>query len=127
MQTVLGTSNALKVFIVQPVDMSMGVPGVMRTSVDISSVYVPQVRDHVDVVFRNIRSNVGVQKFGMQPGKHYESPRLLSNHPNAIMPPDMLEYDYSRDIMWRIPELNLPQRVNIPFSSTYVATLLKRH
>jgi hypothetical protein len=67
----LRAPDTLQVLIVEPVDIRMRIPRVPRSAIDLAPVHGPEVRDDVNVCFRDVRRNVCVDESGDQKGFHY--------------------------------------------------------
>jgi hypothetical protein len=69
-EVVLGASDPLKVFVIEPVHVRMGIAGIPRPAIDIPSVHGPEVGDNIQVVFCNPRRDIGVEEGRNQPRFH---------------------------------------------------------
>jgi hypothetical protein len=72
-QGMLRAANALKVFVIEPVDVRMGIAWVTGSAIDIPSVHRPEVGDNINVGFRDIRGDICIENPRNKLGLHYVS------------------------------------------------------
>jgi hypothetical protein len=66
----LHAPNTLKVFVVQPVHIRMGIPWIACSAVDLSSIHQPKIGDNIHVCLRNVGGNVCIQDVGLHARVH---------------------------------------------------------
>jgi hypothetical protein len=70
-ECMLGAPNPLKVFVIEPIDIRMGVPRIPRSPIHVASIHGPEVRDHINIGLRDVRRNICIDKPGDELGLHY--------------------------------------------------------
>lgn len=83
LETVLRTSNTLKVFVIEPKDIRMGVPRVSGTAIDIATVHRPEVGDDIHIGLRNVRRDICIEKGRLEAREHYSSYSNFTESVNA--------------------------------------------
>ena len=66
-----GASHALKILIVEPIHIRVGIPRVPSSAIDLPTVHDPEIRNDINIVLRNIGGDVRVHKLGGEDGIHY--------------------------------------------------------
>jgi hypothetical protein len=74
-EVVLGASDPLKVLVVEPVHIRMGIAWIPGAAIDIPTVHGPEVGDNIQICFCDPRRDIGIEEGRNQPRIHY--PRLL--------------------------------------------------
>lgn len=66
----LRATDALKVLVVEPVDICVRIAWVAGPAIDVASIHHPEIRDNVNVRFRDVWRNVRIEKSGNELGLH---------------------------------------------------------
>jgi hypothetical protein len=74
-ETVFGAPHSLKVLVIEPVHVRMGIARIPRATIDIPTVHRPEIGDDIHISFCNAWRDIGVEEGRNQPRIHY--PRLL--------------------------------------------------
>jgi hypothetical protein len=69
-EVVLGASDPLKVLVIEPVHMRMGIARIPRPAIDVPAVHRPEIGDNIQVVFCNPRRDICVEERRNQPRFH---------------------------------------------------------
>jgi hypothetical protein len=69
-EVVLGASDPLKVLVIEPVHVGMGIARIPRPAIDIPSVHRPEIGDNIQIIFCNPRRDIGVEERRNQPRFH---------------------------------------------------------
>jgi hypothetical protein len=67
----LGAPDALEILIIEPIDIRVSIPRIATSAIDLPTIHDPEIGDNVDIILRNVRRDVRVDKLGGEDGIHY--------------------------------------------------------
>jgi hypothetical protein len=71
LQRVFNQTDALKIFIIQPIHVCMSVLSVAGTPVDLTTIHIPQIRDNIHIVFYDVSRETCVENTRIEERLHY--------------------------------------------------------
>jgi hypothetical protein len=63
---VFRTSHSLQILIIEPIHICVRIPRITRSPIHVSPVHLPEIRDDINVVFRDVGSNIVIQEIGLE-------------------------------------------------------------
>ena len=82
-QRMLGASNPLKVLVIEPVHIRMGIPRIARSPIHVTPVHRPDIGHDINVSLRDVRGDIPVDESGNEKGFHCASQSNFTESVNA--------------------------------------------